>query len=76
MHKQFILDPEKGRQEGRTPDRRKTTLVGIKIKVEETSCNLVMTKKTYTEVLPCNLVMTKKTYTEVLPEELLNESAT
>ena len=61
MHKQFILDPEKGRQEGRTPDRRKTTLVGIKIKVEET---------------PCNLVMTKKTYTEVLPEELLNESAT
>ena len=61
MHKQFILDPEKDRQEGRTPDRRKTTLVGIKIKVEET---------------PCNLVMTKKTYTEVLPEELLNESAT
>ena len=61
MHKQFILDPEKGRREGRTPDRRKTTLVGIKIKVEET---------------PCNPVMTKKTYTEVLPEELLNESAT
>ena len=61
MHKQFILDPEKGRQEGKTPDRRKTTLVGIKIKVEET---------------PCNLVMTKKTYTEVLPKELLNESAT
>ena len=61
MHKQFILDPEKGRQEGKTPDRRKTTLAGIKIKLEET---------------PCNLVMTKKTYTEVLPEELLNESAT
>ena len=69
MHKQFILDSENARQypllrqEDRIPDRRETTFIGIKVKVKETPCNLVTTKKTY------------QTDTEVLPEELLNETA-
>lgn len=69
MHKQLILDLEDTmqysllKQEDQTPDRQKTTFAGIKIKVKETPCNLVTTKKTY------------RTDTEVLPEELLNESA-
>ena len=69
MHKQLILDLEDTmqysllKQEDQIPDRQKTTFAGIKIKVKETPCNLVTTKKTY------------RTDTEVLPEELLNESA-
>ena len=69
MHKQLILDLEDTmqysllKQEDQIPDRQKTTFAGIKIKVKETPCNLVPTKKTY------------RTDTEVLPEELLNESA-
>ena len=69
MHKQLILDLEDTmqysllRQEDQIPDRQKTTFAGIKIKVKETPCNLVTTRKTY------------RTDTEVLPEELLNESA-
>ena len=69
MHKQFILDSEDTteypllRQEDRIPDERKTTLVGVKIKVKETPCNLATTKKTY------------RADTEVLPEELQNQSA-
>ena len=69
MHKQLILDLEDTmqysllKQEDQIPDRQKTTFAGIKIKVKETPCNLVTTKKTY------------RADTEVLPEELLNESA-
>ena len=51
------------KQEDRIPDLRRTALVGIKIKIKQTPCNVVTTKKTY-----C-------TEPEVLREELRNESA-
>ena len=51
------------KQEDRIPDLRRTVLVGIKIKIKQTPCNVVTTKKTY------------RTEPEVLREELRNESA-
>ena len=71
-HKQFIsiiLDsasPTQNsviKQEERIPERQKTTLVGIKVKIKQTPRNVVTTKKTY-----C-------TEPEVLREKLRNESA-
>ena len=68
-NKPFILDspsPTQNsviKQEDWIPERQKTTLVGIKIKIKQTPCNVVTTKKTY------------RTEPEVLREELRNESA-
>ena len=50
-------------QEDRKPDRQKTTLIGIKIMIKQTPCNVVTMKKTY------------RTEPEILHEELRNERA-
>ena len=67
-HKQFILDPANAtqnsviEQENRIPERRRTNLVVIKIKIKQTPCNLATMKKTY------------RTEPENVHGELLNES--